>query len=51
MRQPTIRPAETEANEILGRARDGTSSDPPALPADEPSPHSMFAWQARERSP
>ena len=37
-----------------GRGRnqhDGTSSDPPALLPDEPSPHSMFEWQARERSP
>jgi nucleotide-binding universal stress UspA family protein len=31
--------------------RDGTSSDPRALPPDEPSPHSMFQWQAHERSP
>jgi nucleotide-binding universal stress UspA family protein len=34
-----------------GRSQhDGSSSDPPA-PPDEPSPHSMFAWQGRERSP
>jgi nucleotide-binding universal stress UspA family protein len=30
---------------------DGTSSDPSALTPDEPSRHSMFQWQARERSP
>jgi nucleotide-binding universal stress UspA family protein len=35
-----------------GRSQhDGTPSDPPALPPDEPPPHSMVAWQARERSP
>ena len=30
---------------------DGSSSDPPALPPDEPTPGPMFAWQARECSP
>jgi nucleotide-binding universal stress UspA family protein len=34
-----------------GSQHDGSSSDPPALPPDERSPHSMFAWQARESSP
>jgi nucleotide-binding universal stress UspA family protein len=35
-----------------GRSQhDGTSSDPPALLLDEPSRHSMFEWQGRERSP
>jgi nucleotide-binding universal stress UspA family protein len=34
-----------------GSQHDGSSSDRPALPPDERSPHSMFAWQARESSP
>jgi nucleotide-binding universal stress UspA family protein len=34
-----------------GSQHDGSSSDPPALPPDERSPHSMFPWQARESSP
>ena len=34
-----------------GSQHAGSSSDPPTLPPDERSPHSMFAWQARESSP
>jgi nucleotide-binding universal stress UspA family protein len=33
------------------RSEHNTSSDAPDLGPDEPFPHSMFAWQARERSP
>src|ERR1700729_4275731 len=47
-----IQGAQTEATAVSEWSRTtDTSSDPSVLCSDEPSHHSMFEWQIRERSP